>query len=170
MYPDQDGDDSSKLGKGSNLIRSRFCRTIAVGASALILALGLFGVGEPAFAQVHAPGWNQVYGRYDTFYMPGPPPGSYLSACIVTTEFDHVGSSASYTRNYTSAYSSCFSSSAQVVFNVSGSLYNGPFQVAPKNQYAFSNSGVFDDGLVGSNWAGCNVYLYCIYWPTSYIH
>jgi hypothetical protein len=136
-------------------------RTIAVGALFIVPMLLLT---SPAGAT----SWVSPFNTLETYYMPGPPPGGYLSACAVTTENGAVGSTAiSNIQGYYNSDSSCYFFQTSVVYN-NGGPKAGPYLYSYYNGFAQSPApGAYSD--IGGNFNACNTADYCLSWSTTWI-
>lgn len=138
----------------------RWSRRVIVVGALLVAPLAL--MASPAGA------WTSPYNTPETYYMPGPPPGSYLSACAVTTLNGANGSTAiSYIEGEYNSYSLCYFIQTQVVY-YNGGPVGGPWNYGYYNDYVQSLApGPYSD--IGGNFNACNVYSYCQEWSTSWI-
>jgi len=135
---------------------------LAIGSTTCALVVGAPGTGGA---------WYSKLNRTVKYYVPGPPPGSYLSACLVRSSNGVTGSSpyASINPIYNKNTSRCTSADVQVVYDINGSLEAGQLVPASANQTATS-TGPYGAGLVAGSFTACNVYGYCASWSTSWIN
>jgi len=128
-----------------------------------------FAVGALALWALPAEAWTSPANTWENYYMPGPPPGSYLSACNVSTINGESGDVAyGAIEPFNNAYSACDYGAVQVVWDDSGTPVGGVITTGPVNTVfdATGPSGYYD---IGANFGACNIYNLCDYWSTSWI-
>jgi len=114
--------------------------------------------------------WTSPYNTYEYYYMPGPPPGSYLSGCDVqTSNGSYIGYPDSTMYDYANSYSSCNYGETAVVYDQNGSpVMATPYQGNGPNS-ASASLGPSGDGDIGGSFIACNTSYYCLQWSTSWI-
>jgi hypothetical protein len=143
-------------------------RSAARGAAKRITAI--FGLAFSVLMLLAAPAgaWYAASGSYYLYYMPGPPPGGYLSGCAIDSSNGVASPSQPYATayDYANSWSSCLDESVQVTYASGGNLYNSGVYYALANQTAgaFGPNGT---GLVAGDFAACNTSYYCLAWSTS---
>jgi hypothetical protein len=138
----------------------RSVRSIVAGVA--IAGAALVVVATPAFA------WYAAANAYYLYYMPGPPPGTYLNQCAL----DSSNGTASPDQPYATFYayknssSNCYIAEATVTYDQNGGLYNTPYAAA----YANTTAGAFGPngtGIVAGNFTACTPSFYCLSWSTT---
>lgn len=134
-----------------------------------MLALGMSGlVLWPSSADAST--WVSGFNDYVGYYMPGPPPGSYLSACYVVSEngVDLSGSPQASINPQSDSYSACSGGYASAVFQIPGGIGESASTYTPANGTAVA-WGPEGDADIGAVFAACNIYGYCLSWGTTWI-
>lgn len=116
-----------------------------------------------------AAAWQQPIGQQDTYYMPGPPPGPYTSACVVTTDYSAGSTYASRLYPWDNSVSDCLNGSTAVTYVENGVLRAGPLRTVTKNDLATSVVIADNRSLFGGNYTGCNQNNYCKSWANSWL-
>jgi hypothetical protein len=133
---------------------TKVTRKLLLGLLTLVLTLGVFAVApSPAGA------WNASTDTDYTYYAPGPPPGSYLTACVVTTRYSDSGDYGRITA-YDNASSDCYWACVQVTTwvpgqgNTLGSYVCGPASNNARTSFGHPNSA----WVVHTNYQAWNQY------------
>lgn len=131
-----------------------------LGCVAAIL-FAVIGSAPPAHA------WQANVNEVHTYYVPGPPPGSYLSACYVDSVNGVFGRPFAQLQTYDNAWSDCMIGAVTVVYLRDGVLLNGPKVPDTPGGRAGVSTAPHPGSLVGANFEACNLYWSCWYWQTS---
>jgi hypothetical protein len=133
---------------------------------ALLIVVGLVaGLGpNPALAWGGHPLNTNVY-----YYMPGPPPGSWLTACLVRSQLTqyYYGDFATLLP-YDDSTSDCYNGRATIVtYNQSTQqLEQGPADNCLANQICVSQ-GAMGQPVFGAHYAAMNIAWYLEAWQVT---
>jgi hypothetical protein len=135
----------------------------AIGALALAAVVAL----NPSPANAWVQGTDDA-----TYYMPGPPPGPYQGACIVTTGLHKYarGDTAVLT-THRNAYSSCRDSEINsiaviVTFDPATGRYDGTGVGSGNLRLSAEAVGPTGQPVIGAHWTAYNDYG-PVYWDTT---
>lgn len=113
--------------------------------------------------------WVSPFDKVEGYYMPGPPPGGYLSACYVQSMNGSNGPGPiAYLNPQKTAVSSCSGGHVAVFFQIPGGIgESASLYVAPDT--GLTIAGPDGDGDIGGAFNACNIYAYCLAWDTTWI-
>lgn len=136
-----------------------------LGAIGFLATLPILLWATPAAA------WYAPLNTAETYYMPGPPPGPYLSGCMTTTANGNAfGLAFTQMRLYYNAYSNCAGGYTWVVYDYNGSLYSGPSAPLLGTSANQSTATLEGSSVVAGVFGACNDSYpaeYCVKWETS---
>jgi hypothetical protein len=137
-------------------------RALTLLASSLIASVTLVVVWAQA-----AGAWTWPMNQFVSYYMPGPPPGYWLSGCDVTTMIGETSGYPQASINPQSTwYSLCTVGYVQVVFAIPGGIGASAWLGANPNTTIFA-VGPYGGNVIGANFIACNVNAYCNSWSVT---
>lgn len=113
--------------------------------------------------------WISPFDQVEGYYMPGPPPGGYLSACYVQSMNGSNGPGPiAYLNPQKTVYSNCSGGHVAVFFQIPGGIgESASLYVAPDT--GLTIAGPDGDGDIGGAFNACNTSGYCLAWATTWI-
>lgn len=150
-----------------SLNRPRLWSALAASICAVTIALSLSSV-----AGAFTTSWVSPFNVQETYYMPGPPPGTYQygGGCLAgSLNGGGTNFAEAYLYPWNNVYSICTWGVAQVVFAQGGSVFNGPATPAGRNLRSFSAVGGTGVADIGGNFGACSTNGLCRSWQTSWI-
>lgn len=113
--------------------------------------------------------WVSPFDQVEGYYMPGPPPGGYLSACYVQSMNGSNGPGPIAMLNpQNTTYSSCSGGHVAVFFQIPGGIGESASLYVKPNT-GLTVAGPDGDGDIGGAFNACNIYAYCLAWDTTWI-